>query len=109
MNGELGVEKGITMSSRADKGREIAVARKWFRRLRKGVASSSSAQKIPSIRRFGAKDVEEHGIKWFNAQKEAKYSIENRIDEGHLALEFPTIWDTIQELGLGYVFVELEE
>ncbi|MCD7469290.1 hypothetical protein HAX54_008221, partial [Datura stramonium] len=40
-----------------------------------------------------------------NAQKEAKYAPKNWIDEGHLALEYPTIL----ELGLGYVFAELEE
>ncbi|MCD9646484.1 hypothetical protein HAX54_036355 [Datura stramonium] len=66
-----------TMASRADKEREVAVASKGFKRLRKGVALSSLAQKVPPSRRFGAKAVEEHGLKWFNAQKEAKYDPEN--------------------------------
>ncbi|MCE3050419.1 hypothetical protein HAX54_047158, partial [Datura stramonium] len=57
---------------------------------------------------FGAKVVEEHGLNWFNAQKEAKYAPENYIDEGRLALEFLTIRNTIHELALGYVFFELE-
>ncbi|MCD7467343.1 hypothetical protein HAX54_004747, partial [Datura stramonium] len=50
-----------------------------------------------------------HGLKWFNAQKEAKYALESWIDKGRLALEFSTIHDTVRELGLGYVFAELEE
>ncbi|MCE3214652.1 hypothetical protein HAX54_052973, partial [Datura stramonium] len=29
------------------------------------------------------------------------------IDEGCLAFEFPTIWDKIRELGVGYIFNEL--
>ncbi|MCE3215842.1 hypothetical protein HAX54_003734, partial [Datura stramonium] len=48
-------------------------------------------------------------IKWFNAQKEEKYAPKNCIDEGRLALECPTIRDSISELGLGYVFAEPEE
>ncbi|MCD7460655.1 hypothetical protein HAX54_044068 [Datura stramonium] len=61
----------------SDKGKEVAIASKGFKRLRKGVASSSSAQKAPHVRRFGAKAAEEHGLKWFNAQKEAKYAPKN--------------------------------
>ncbi|MCD7473414.1 hypothetical protein HAX54_015252 [Datura stramonium] len=89
------------MVSRANKGKEVAVGSKGFKKLRKGVASSLSSQKEPPIRRFGAKAVEEHGLKWFNAQKEAKYAPKNWIDEGHLALAFPTICDTVRDLGLG--------
>ncbi|MCD9643646.1 hypothetical protein HAX54_031278 [Datura stramonium] len=89
MNGELEIGKGSIMTSRADKGKELVVARKVFKRLRKGVASSLSSQKAPPTRRFAAKVVEEHGLKWFNAQKEAKYSLENWIDEGRLAFELP--------------------
>ncbi|MCD7461742.1 hypothetical protein HAX54_047003 [Datura stramonium] len=84
-----------TMASRAYKGKEVAVSSKGFKRLRKGVTSSSSTQKAPPARRFGAKAMEEHGLKWFNAQKKEKYVLENWIDEGRLALELPTIWDTI--------------
>ncbi|MCD9639028.1 hypothetical protein HAX54_023273, partial [Datura stramonium] len=40
---------------------------------------------------------------------EAKYVLENWINEGRLALEFPAIRDKVRELGLGYIFVELEE
>ncbi|MCD9643873.1 hypothetical protein HAX54_031757, partial [Datura stramonium] len=71
--------------------------------------SNSSAAKAPHSRRFKAKAVEEHGLKWFNAQKEAKCALKNWIDDGCLALEYPTIHATICELGLGYVFVEPED
>ncbi|MCD7459492.1 hypothetical protein HAX54_041037, partial [Datura stramonium] len=74
---------------------------------RKG--TKSSAAKAPPTKRFGAKAVEEHGLKWFNAQKVANYAPKNWIDEGCLALEYPTIRDTINESGLGYVFAEPEE
>ncbi|MCE2055414.1 hypothetical protein HAX54_042540, partial [Datura stramonium] len=93
-----------TMASGADKGKEVSVARKGFKRLMEGVSLSSSTQKAPPARSFGAKAVEEHGIKCFNTQKEAKYALENWIDKGRLALEFRTIWDTIR-LGLGYVLL----
>ncbi|MCD7453575.1 hypothetical protein HAX54_021445, partial [Datura stramonium] len=59
--------------------------------------------------RLGAKVIEEHGLKWFHAQRKAKYAPENWIDEGCLALELPTIRNTIRELGLGYAFSKLEE
>ncbi|MCD7464282.1 hypothetical protein HAX54_052440, partial [Datura stramonium] len=55
----------------------------------------------PRAWRFVAKVVKEHELKWFNAQKEAKYTPENWIDEGCLALEFPIFHDTIRDLGLG--------
>ncbi|MCD7459267.1 hypothetical protein HAX54_040504 [Datura stramonium] len=71
--------------------------------------SSSLTAKGTLARRFRAKVVESHGLKWFQAQKEAKYASENWIDESLLTLEFPTICDKIHELGLGYVFVEPEE
>ncbi|MCD7456336.1 hypothetical protein HAX54_031333 [Datura stramonium] len=78
-------------------------------RARKGTkGSKSSSAKAPLARKFGAKVVEEHGLKWFNAQKDAKYAPKNWIDEGHLALKYP-IRDTIRELGLGYEFVKPEE
>ncbi|MCD9638169.1 hypothetical protein HAX54_021943, partial [Datura stramonium] len=54
------------------------------------------------------KAVEPRGLPWFNTQKEAKYAPENWIDEGGLALEFPTIRDKIRELGAGYIFNEPE-
>ncbi|MCE3217059.1 hypothetical protein HAX54_010201, partial [Datura stramonium] len=79
----------------------------WLRKGTKGL--KSSATKAPPARRFRAKVVEEHGLKWFNIQKEAKYAQENRTGLGYLALKYPTICDTIRELGLGYVFVEPEE
>ncbi|MCD9639486.1 hypothetical protein HAX54_024057, partial [Datura stramonium] len=43
------------------------------------------------------------------AKKEAKYSLENWFDKGHLAPEFPAIRDKVREWGLGYIFAELEE
>ncbi|MCE2056068.1 hypothetical protein HAX54_044007 [Datura stramonium] len=110
------------MESRADKGKEVAVASKELKRLNKGVESSLSAQKATPAGRIRAKGLEEHWIKWVNAQKEEKYApirfnfnkeekyaTENWIDEGCLGLEFPTIWDNIRELGLGYSFSKQEE
>ncbi|MCD9639283.1 hypothetical protein HAX54_023708, partial [Datura stramonium] len=41
--------------------------------------------------------------------KEARYAPKSWIDEGHLALEFPTIRDKLRELGVRYIFVEAEE
>ncbi|MCD9642758.1 hypothetical protein HAX54_029702, partial [Datura stramonium] len=99
-----------TMESRADKGKELVVSEKglkWLIKETKG--SKSSTVKGSHVTRFGAKAREEHGIKWFNAQNKAKYAPKNLIDEGRLALEYPTICGTIRELGLGYVFVEPEE
>ncbi|MCE3215423.1 hypothetical protein HAX54_002337, partial [Datura stramonium] len=55
----------------------------------------SAKCQAPPARRYGAKVVEEHGLKWFNAQTKATYALENWIDEGHLALEFPTIHDNL--------------
>ncbi|MCE3052206.1 hypothetical protein HAX54_051856 [Datura stramonium] len=63
-----------TMASQTDKGKEVAIANKGFKRLGKGVASSSSVQKAPLSRKFGAKDMQKHGLKWFNAQKEEQYA-----------------------------------
>ncbi|MCE3049460.1 hypothetical protein HAX54_044848 [Datura stramonium] len=60
------------MSSCADKCKEVAVASKGFKRLRKGVASRSSAEKASPTRWFVSKAMEEHGLKGFNAQKETK-------------------------------------
>ncbi|MCD9560159.1 hypothetical protein HAX54_018640, partial [Datura stramonium] len=59
--------------------------------------------------RFGERAVEPHGLSWFNTQKEVKYAPENLIDEGRLTLELPTIRDKVRELGLDYIFAELEE
>ncbi|MCD9642685.1 hypothetical protein HAX54_029592 [Datura stramonium] len=65
----LGIGRTGSMASHIDKVKEVAVASKGFKRLKKGVASSSSSQKAPPSRRFGAKAVEEHGLKWFNASE----------------------------------------
>ncbi|MCD7471710.1 hypothetical protein HAX54_012336 [Datura stramonium] len=90
-----------------DKRKEIVVANKGLKQLRKVTKGLSSSAKGAPARRFGAKAVEPHGLTWFNIQKEAKYSPENWIDEGHLALEFPTIRDKVCELGLGYILPSL--
>ncbi|MCD9641707.1 hypothetical protein HAX54_028095, partial [Datura stramonium] len=68
--------------------------------------SSSSPSKEGPARIFRAKAVEPHRLTWFNTQKEAKYALENWIDEGRLALEFLAIRDKICELGDGYIFNE---
>ncbi|MCE3051556.1 hypothetical protein HAX54_050181, partial [Datura stramonium] len=97
------------MESRDNKGKEVVVADKCLKRLSKGTKGSKSPPaKAPPTRRFRVKAIEDHGLKWFNTQKEAKYAPENLIDERCLALEYPTIRDTIREIGLGYVFVEPE-
>ncbi|MCE0482231.1 hypothetical protein HAX54_040746, partial [Datura stramonium] len=87
----------------------MVVADPSLKRTRKGKtgASSSSSKAVPA-KRFGTKEVEPYGLTWFYTQKEAKYALENWIDEGLLALEFPSIWDKICELGAGYIFNEPE-
>ncbi|MCD9639650.1 hypothetical protein HAX54_024300 [Datura stramonium] len=98
------------MASKDEKGNEVKIANKGLKRLRKGMkGSSSSAAKGTHARRFGAKVVEPHGLKWFQEQKEAKYVVENWIDKGRIAFELPTIHDKVRELRLGYVFAVLEE
>ncbi|MCD7464279.1 hypothetical protein HAX54_052397, partial [Datura stramonium] len=86
------------MASYAEKGKEVAIASKGLKRLRRKVASSSSAQKAPPARRFGAKVVEEHGLKWFTAQKEAKY-VFSKPEECNLTSmrEFYANWNTSYE------------
>ncbi|MCE2055239.1 hypothetical protein HAX54_042264, partial [Datura stramonium] len=97
------------MASRANNGKEVVVSDKGLKGLRKGTkGSKSSTIKSPPARRFRANALEEHGLKWFNAEKEAKYAQENWIDEGRLALEFPTICNTVSEMGLGYVLAKPE-
>ncbi|MCD9644598.1 hypothetical protein HAX54_032953 [Datura stramonium] len=51
-------------------------------KVEKGSATRSLDPRAPPARRFRAQAVEEHGIKWFNAQKEAKYYPEIWIGEG---------------------------
>ncbi|MCD9639124.1 hypothetical protein HAX54_023477, partial [Datura stramonium] len=59
------------MVSRSNKGKEVVVADKGLKWIRKGTKrSKSSTAKAPPTRRFGAKAVEDHSLKWFNAQKE---------------------------------------
>ncbi|MCD7462843.1 hypothetical protein HAX54_049455 [Datura stramonium] len=86
------------MASHADKGKEVVVLDKGLKRLRKGTKGpKSSTTKAPAARRFGEKVMEKHGLKWLNAQKEAKYAFKNLINEGFLELEFPTIRDTVTD------------
>ncbi|MCD9640955.1 hypothetical protein HAX54_026713, partial [Datura stramonium] len=59
--------------------------------------SSSSAAKGTPTRRFGAKVMEPHELKRFQAQNVAKYTPENWIDEGHLKLQFPIIRDNVRK------------
>ncbi|MCD7460817.1 hypothetical protein HAX54_044496, partial [Datura stramonium] len=93
----------------SSKRKEVVVADPNVNRERKGIKGASSlASKVGPARRFGAKAAEPHGFTWFNTQKEAKYEPENWIDEGLLALEFPTIQYKICELGVGYIFNESE-
>ncbi|MCD9637603.1 hypothetical protein HAX54_020981, partial [Datura stramonium] len=93
----------------ASKGKEVVVLEPSLKSTRKGIKGSySSSSKASPARRFGEKAVDPHGFTWFNTQKEAKYALENWIDEGHLELEFSAIRDKIHELGVGYSFNEPE-
>ncbi|MCD7448785.1 hypothetical protein HAX54_046321, partial [Datura stramonium] len=66
------------MASKADKRKEVETANRGLKQPRKGTKGlSSSAAKETPARRFGAKAIEPHGLKWFNAQKESKYAPEN--------------------------------
>ncbi|MCD9559122.1 hypothetical protein HAX54_016855, partial [Datura stramonium] len=60
-------------------------------------------------RRFGERTVEHHGLSWFKTKKEVKRAPKNWIDKGRPTLEFPAIGEKVCELGLGYIFAELEE
>ncbi|MCD7473593.1 hypothetical protein HAX54_015534, partial [Datura stramonium] len=76
---------------------------------RKGkMGASSFSSKAGLARRFREKAVEPHALTWFKTQKKAKYAPENWIDEGRMALEFLYIREKIRELGVGYIFNELE-
>ncbi|MCD9558590.1 hypothetical protein HAX54_016032, partial [Datura stramonium] len=68
--------------------------------------ANSLAPNVGPIRRFVAKVVEPYGLTWFNTQKEAKYILENWIDEGLLALKFLALPKKIRELGASYIFNE---
>ncbi|MCE3215051.1 hypothetical protein HAX54_000616, partial [Datura stramonium] len=71
------------MESKCSKGKEIEVAGKNLKWLRKGTKeSSSSSTKGALARMFGERAVETHGLSWSKIQKE------------------------VHELGLGYIFVE---
>ncbi|MCE3215853.1 hypothetical protein HAX54_003789 [Datura stramonium] len=87
-----GEDRGIMTS----KGKEVVFEDPSVKRARKGQmgASSSSFKAIP-VRRFGAKCLVLRAI-WFNTQKEDKYALENWIDDGLLAPEFPSIRDKIR-------------
>ncbi|MCE3216524.1 hypothetical protein HAX54_006778 [Datura stramonium] len=56
------------------KDKEVETSSKGFKRPKKGVSPSSLVLMEPPTRKFGAKAVEEHGIEWFNSQKEAMYA-----------------------------------
>ncbi|MCE3216651.1 hypothetical protein HAX54_007333 [Datura stramonium] len=88
------------MAPNCSKGMEMVVAGKGLKRLWKGSKGASSSK---------AKEVEPHGLTWFNTKMEAKYAPEHWIDEGLLTQEFPAIRDKSRELGVGYIFAELEE
>ncbi|MCE0481550.1 hypothetical protein HAX54_039373, partial [Datura stramonium] len=71
----------------ASKGMEEVIANPSLKRLRKGTkGDSSSVAKVGHAR-----------------------NLEQRIDEGHLALEFPTIRIKLHEFGLGYISTEPKE
>ncbi|MCE3051964.1 hypothetical protein HAX54_051256 [Datura stramonium] len=77
------------MSLKADKEKEVEITNKGLKRLCKGTKGSSSlSTKGTPSRRFGAKAMEPHGLKWFQAQKEP--------EECNLTLvrEFNANWDT---------------
>ncbi|MCD7447750.1 hypothetical protein HAX54_033540, partial [Datura stramonium] len=91
-------------------GKEVVVVDPSINRARKRkMGVGSLASKAGPVRRFGAKAVEPHGITWVNTQKEDKYSPENWIYEGCLALEFPATRNKICELGASYIFNKPEK
>ncbi|MCE0481027.1 hypothetical protein HAX54_038397, partial [Datura stramonium] len=56
----------------ASKGKEVNVAEKSRKRVRpRKTDASSSNPKAGPARRFGEKEVEPHGLTWFNTQKKA--------------------------------------
>ncbi|MCD9642094.1 hypothetical protein HAX54_028730 [Datura stramonium] len=81
-----------------NKGKEIVEVGEGLKRLHKGIKVSSSLAKGAPARRFRERGMEPHGLSWFNTQKEVKYAPENRIDEGRLTLEFPTIWHKVRTM-----------
>ncbi|MCD9644140.1 hypothetical protein HAX54_032126, partial [Datura stramonium] len=79
------------MASRGDKGKEVVVAEKGLKRLRKGIkGSNSSPVKAPPIRRFRAKAIEEHGLNGLIHERRPK------PEECNLTLvrELYAYWDT---------------
>ncbi|MCD9559511.1 hypothetical protein HAX54_017510, partial [Datura stramonium] len=85
----------------APKGKEVIVDEKSQKRGRPSkTVASSSAPKAGPARRFGAKEVEPHGLTLFNTQKEENYVPENWIDEGRLALSSLLFGKTYVSWGL---------
>ncbi|MCD9560491.1 hypothetical protein HAX54_019177, partial [Datura stramonium] len=60
-----------SISSQVEKGKVVETSSKGTKRLRKRVVASTSVLRALPARRFGVQDVGEHGLKWFNTQKEA--------------------------------------
>ncbi|MCD9638623.1 hypothetical protein HAX54_022710 [Datura stramonium] len=70
--------KGVMLSC-ANKDKEVANSSKGFKWLRRGVTPRSSAPRAPPARRFGAQDIEEHGLKWFNEKKRPNTTWRTRL------------------------------
>uniref|UniRef100_M1DJE3 Putative plant transposon protein domain-containing protein n=1 Tax=Solanum tuberosum TaxID=4113 RepID=M1DJE3_SOLTU len=69
----------------------------------KGEASDSSSSQEP-FQKFGKKVVERYGHEWFECQKEAKYLGDEYVNEVRLQTQFPVIYNTINALGLRFMF-----
>ncbi|KAH0679034.1 hypothetical protein KY284_020119 [Solanum tuberosum] len=73
------------------------------KRSRKGEASGSSSGREP-IQKFDKKVVERYGWDWFSCQQEAKYIGDEFVNEVRLQSQFPDIYQTVNDLGLRFIF-----
>ncbi|KAG5611166.1 hypothetical protein H5410_022447 [Solanum commersonii] len=54
--------------------------------------------------KFGKKVAERYGHEWFECQKEAKYLGDEYVNEVRLQTQFPIIYNTVNALGLRFMF-----
>ncbi|KAH0644731.1 hypothetical protein KY284_032615 [Solanum tuberosum] len=76
------------------------------KRSRKGEAFGASGSR-ESVQKFGKKAVQRYGWEWFACQQEAKYMGDEFVNEVRLQSQFPDIYQTVNELGLRFIFENL--
>ncbi|KAH0761116.1 hypothetical protein KY290_017189 [Solanum tuberosum] len=76
------------------------------KRSRKGEAFGSSSGREP-VQKFSKKAVERYGWDWFACQQEAKYMGDEFVNEVRLQSQFPDIYQTVNDLGLRFIFENL--